>query len=146
MLVSTVRQGKSAIHIRISPLSWISFPIYVTTESWVGILVLHSRFSLVIYFIHNINCVEVKVLVIQPCLTLWDPRDCSPPGSSVHVILQARILEWVAISFSRLSSRPSDWSWVSHIAGRFFTIWATREALVYICQSQSPSKLVLKFK
>ena len=48
--------------------------------------------------------VEVKVLVAQLCLTLCDPMDCSPPGSSVHGILQARILEWIAIPFSRGSS------------------------------------------
>ena len=52
----------------------------------------------------------------------------SPSGSSVHRILQARILEWVAILFSRGSSQPRHWTWVSHIAGRFFTVWATREA------------------
>ena len=51
--------------------------------------------------------------------------DCSPPGSSVHGILQARILEWVAISFSRGSSRPRDQTQVSHIAGRCFKFWAT---------------------
>ena len=60
-------------------------------------------------------------------LSLWDPVDCSPPGSSVHWILQARILEWVAISFSRGSSRPRDWTQVSRIAGRRFNLWATRE-------------------
>ena len=54
--------------------------------------------------------------------------DCSLPGSSVHGIFQARALEWVAISFSRGSSRPRDWTCVSCIAGRRFTIWATREA------------------
>ena len=54
--------------------------------------------------------------------------DYRPPGSSVHGILQARILEWVAIPFSRGSSQPRDWTWVSHITGRFFTVWATREA------------------
>ena len=48
------------------------------------------------------------MLVAQSCLTLCDPMDCSPPGSSVHGILQARILEWVAISFSRGSSRSMD--------------------------------------
>ena len=52
----------------------------------------------------------VCVLVTQWCLTLCDPMDCSPPGSSVHGILQARVLEWVAISFSRGSSRPRDWT------------------------------------
>ena len=49
------------------------------------------------------------------------PVDCSPPSSSVHGILQARILEWVAISFSRRSSQPSNWTWISCVAGRFFT-------------------------
>ena len=52
---------------------------------------------------------------------------CSLPGS-IHEIFQARILEWVVISFSRGSSQPRDWTWVSHIAGRCFTVWATREA------------------
>ena len=55
---------------------------------------------------------------------------CSPPGSSIYGILQARILEWVAIPFSRGSSRPRDWTQVSRIAGRLLTIWATREAVV----------------
>ena len=54
--------------------------------------------------------------------------DCSLPGSSIHRILQARILDTVAIPFSRRTSWHSDWTQVSHIAGRFFTIWATREA------------------
>ena len=56
--------------------------------------------------------------------------DCSLPGSSVHGILQARILEWVAIPFSRGSSRPRNQTWISCIANRFFIIWATREALL----------------
>ena len=58
----------------------------------------------------------------QSCPTLWDPMDCSPPGSSVHGISQDRILEWAAISFSRGSSQPRDRTQVFHIAGRFFTI------------------------
>ena len=53
---------------------------------------------------------------------LCDPMDCSLPGSSVHGILQARILEWVAISFSRGSSQPRDQTWVSHIGGRCFNL------------------------
>ena len=51
---------------------------------------------------------KVKVLVTQSCLTLCDPMDYSPPGYSVHGILQARTLEWVAIAFSRGSSQPRD--------------------------------------
>ena len=73
----------------------------------------------------NLRC--VCVLVTQSSPTLWDPMDCGPPGSSVHGILQARILEWFAISSFRGSSQPSDRTWVSCIIGRFFTIWATRE-------------------
>ena len=61
--------------------------------------------------------------------SLW-PYGLYPPGSSVHRILQARILEWVAISFSMGPSPSRDQTWVSCIAGRFFTIWATREAAV----------------
>ena len=63
-----------------------------------------------------------KVKVTQSCLTLCDPVDCSPPGSSVHGILQARILEWVAYHFSRGSSQHRDQTQVSHIAGEFFII------------------------
>ena len=51
-----------------------------------------------------------------------------PHGYTVHEILQARVLEWVAFPFSRGSSQPRDWAQVSHIAGRFFTSWAAREA------------------
>ena len=54
--------------------------------------------------------------------------DCSPPGSTVHRILQARILEWRVIPFFRRSFQPRDLTWVSYTAGRFFTIWATTEA------------------
>ena len=73
--------------------------------------------------------VVVVVLVAQSCPTLCDPTDSNPPGSSVHGILQARILEWIAIPFSRGSSQLRDWTWVSCIAGGFFTVWVTREAL-----------------
>ena len=65
--------------------------------------------------------------VAQLCPTLCDPVDCSPPGSSIHGIFQARVLGWVAISFSRGSSWPRARTGVSHTAGR---LWATREALI----------------
>ena len=64
-------------------------------------------------------------LVAQSCLTLCNPTDCSPPGASVHGVLQARILERIAIAFSRVSSQPRDRTWVSCISSRFLTIWAT---------------------
>ena len=69
--------------------------------------------------------VKVKVLVTQPRLTLCNPMDNSSPSSSVPEILQARILEWVDIFFSRGSSQPRDWTQISHTIGRFF-IWASR--------------------
>ena len=65
---------------------------------------------------------ESESEVAQSCLTLGDPMDGSPPSSSVHGILQARILEWVAISFSRGSSRPRDRTPDSHIVGRHFNL------------------------
>ena len=61
---------------------------------------------------------KVKMLVTQSCLTLCNPMDCNPPGFSVHGILQARILEWVAIPFSRGSSQSRDWTRVSWIGRR----------------------------
>ena len=69
--------------------------------------------------------------VTQLCLTLCDPLDCSLPGSSIHGIFQARILEWVAVSFSRGTSQPRDRTRVFHIVGIRFTIWATREVHLY---------------
>ena len=68
---------------------------------------------------------RVCLLVTQLCLILCDPMHCSPPGSSVHGRLQARTLDWVAMTFSRGSSPSRDRTWVSCIAGRLFTIWAT---------------------
>ena len=67
-----------------------------------------------------------KSVVPQSCLTLWDPMDSSLPGFSVLKIFQARILEWVAISFSRGSFRPKDRTWASCIAIRLFMVWATK--------------------
>ena len=79
-----------------------------------------------------------KALVTQSCPTLRNLMDCSPPGSSVHEISEARILEWVAVSFSWEYSWPRDQTQVSCIAGGFFTIWVIREAIIlyiyiYIC-------------
>ena len=68
--------------------------------------------------------------VAQLCPTLCNPIDCSLPGSSVHGILQAIVLEWIAISFSRGSSQPRTRTRVSRIVDRRFTIWATREVLI----------------
>ena len=72
------------------------------------------RVQLLSYMIYNYR---VCVLVAQSCSILWDPMNCSLPGSPVHGILQARILEWVAISFSRGSSWLRNWTWVYCITG-----------------------------
>ena len=77
--------------------------------------------------VHTHMCVSCSVMF--NCL--WCYRLYSPPGSSVHGILQARILEWVAIPFAKGSSWSRDWTWVSCIAGRFFTVWVIREAPVW---------------
>ena len=67
------------------------------------------------------------------CVQVCHPMDCSPPGSFVHGILQARILEWVAISSSRGSSQPKDRTWVSYIAGEFFTHWGGSPFFFFFC-------------
>ena len=72
------------------------------------------------------------VVVAQSCPTVCDPMDCNPPDSSVHGIFQIRILELVVIPFSRGSSHPRDWTWVSQIMGRFFTAEQPGKCLV-IC-------------
>ena len=79
----------------------------------------------------------MKVLVTQSCLTLCEPMDRSWPVSSVYGILQERILEWVDIPFSRGSSQPRDQIQVSCTAGRFITLWATREAPIIILKKDT---------
>ena len=78
------------------------------------------------------------MLVAQSCPTLCDLMDYSLPVSIVHGIFQAKILEWVATSFSRGSSWPRGRMWVSCSAGRFFTVWATKEAAVTLHLSETP--------
>ena len=82
----------------------------------------------------SLNPISPGVLcsVAQSCPTLYDPMDCSPPGSSVHGILQARILEWVAMLSSRGSSQPRNRTQVSHIAGGLLTIWVTKPMLLLL--------------
>ena len=72
--------------------------------------------------------VALKVKSLLRVRLFVDPMDCSLPGSSLHGILQARVLVWVAISFSRGSSQLRDWTRVSHIPGKRFNLWTTKEA------------------
>ena len=90
----------------------------------------------------------VCCLVAQLCLcpTPCKPLYYSPPGSSVHGIPQARILEWVAISFSRGSSSPRDQTQVSRIAGLCFNLWATREAPWWLYLQKGKKKKVSPFE
>ena len=94
--------------------------------------------------IHVENKIIKKIIclwswsITQSCPTLFHPMDCNLPGSPDHGISQARILEWVAVPFSRGSSQSRDQTQVSLIAGRFFTVWATREAPL-ICLAAAKS-------
>ena len=74
---------------------------------------------------HHVLCWAVLCLVAQLCPTLCDPMDCGPPGSSVHGIFQARVLERVAISFSRVTSQPGDQAHISCVATWIFSPWAS---------------------
>ena len=98
----------------------------VTHPSWVALHGMAHSFI-------EVDKAAVHVIRLVSFLRC-DPMDCSLPGSSVHGIFQARILEWVAISFSRRSSRLRDWTWVFCIVGRRFTIWATRKSTYELYQ------------
>ena len=82
----------------------------------------------------------------QSCLTLCDPMDCSPPGSSVHGNLQARIQEWFPISFSRGSSQPRDQTHILCIVSWILNHWATREATIKNHNTCETSVLLLFFQ
>ena len=106
----------ASICLRDTSFSSITFQIILTYDG--------PSFDILILSVR-----EEEELVGQSCPMLWDPMYCSQPGSSVHGILQARILEWVATSFSRGPFQPRCQTWVSYvscIAGGFFTIWVTR--------------------
>ena len=117
------------------------FPDYRKQPTLFNGLVFKKKITFFPYWTSNICLIQKtrkyrwarkKILVIMPyvlvtqlCPTLCDTVDCSPPSSSVHEFLQARVLECIDISFSRGSFQPRNWSGVSCIAGRFFTIWVT---------------------
>ena len=102
----------------ISPLNDTDFvsSFFATTKNAVV-----NIFKYIYIYIYT-HTHESESEVAQSCPTLWDPMDRSLPGSSFHVILQARILEWVAISFPKGSPRLRDQTWVSRIAGRCFNL------------------------
>ena len=97
--------------------SFLAYWLRDRSVGWILIL------PLLVVWLEN----ESESGVSQTCPTLWDPMDGSLPGSSVHGIFQARVLEWGAIAFSRGSSQPRDWTRVSCIADRRFNLWATSD-------------------
>ena len=107
-----------------------SFNLWKKCPSWC--VFYHTDFikllgtAIIAYWFFDCSLWPVKVKVAQLYPTLCNPMDSIVPG-----ILQTRILEWEAFPFSRVSSQPRDWTQVSHIAGGFFTSWATREAQEY---------------
>ena len=107
-------------------------------QSWTQLRNFHSLISKYFMVLYHLAAVAAAAKSLQPGLTLCDPTDGNLPGSSGQGILQARILECVAVPFPRESSQPRDGTEVSHIAGEFFTIWNTREAclkyIIYITQ------------
>ena len=114
-----IRSGASLLVSTLSSSVFASFPSWQATHN-------HSD-AQVSQQCYGLPCV---CLVTQSCPTLWDPMDCSPPGSSIRGIFQARVLEWVAMPSSRGSYKPRDQTQVSCIAGGSFTSQATREAVV----------------
>ena len=113
------------------PTAHLTSTPYVSSllKSWA--LYIHSHHRELIKYCFQCGCVRAKSL--QLCLTPCDPMDGSTPGRSVSGILQARILEWVAISFSRGSSQPRDLLYLPALAGRGFTTRTTWEAHCYHC-------------
>ena len=118
-------------------------------QTWVSCIVGNLRHYRQILYqlssqgIHDIIYIWL-CLVIQSCLIRCDPVDCSLPGSSIHGILQAKILEWLAMPSSRGSSQPRDQTQLSHTAGGFFSHLGHQGSLVYISYTYTCIQLTLE--
>ena len=135
MLYSVVQQSESAICIHISLLFWISFQFRAPRSTE------YFPVYMVASHVLSISCVCVCT---QSCPAVCDPVGCSPLDAPVHGILQARILGWVAISYSRGSSQPRDWTHISCVSciDRWILYHWHHLGIVsieYVCQSQSPN-------
>ena len=118
LFVSVVLSCMSCLYIlEINPLSVVSFAIIFSHSEGCLFTLLIVSFA-----VQKLLSLVQFSSVTQSCLTLCDPVDCNLPGSSVHGIFQAMVLEWIAISFSRGSSQPRDRTQVSHIVDRRFTV------------------------
>ena len=119
----------------LNPLYWVNPTIPSAVEPQI------TPYSL--YSDDRLRRVSISICAksLQSCLTICDPMDCSPPGSSVHGVLQARILEWISISFSRGSSQPGDQTHVSHVSRicRWVPSSTTWEAPISVWLCPNPS-------
>ena len=106
--------------------SWPAYRFLRSQVRWSGIPISLRIFHSLLWSTQS-EALKWRSEVTQSCPTLCNPMDYSLPGSSIHGIFQASILEWVAISSSRRSSWPRDWTQVSRIVGRCFIVWSTRE-------------------
>ena len=122
--IQSVPWSSSSISDRVDSFCMLS----IRTDTWCKVSRIFMWRDYLKLTTHTENGTPSESEVAQLCPTLCNPFDCSLPGSSLDGVLQARILEWIAISFSRGSSWPRDQTRVSHIAGRCFNLWATREA------------------
>ena len=138
-LPSTDSSTNRSLFLRDSVALWIwSFSTWSGTN-WNGTYLFHGyipsslpgRGNAVYFYCCLVTRVKAKAIATQLCLTLCNPMDYNLPGFSVHGILQAKILAWVVISFSRGSSQPRGRTWVSGIAGRLFSIWVSSVTKLY---------------
>ena len=133
--------------VKISPLTCKAANRTITTSPYRS-----GKFTGWKLILSHLSCLLTMCMCVCVCVCVWerlsrvrlcDPMNCRLPGFPVHGILQARILEWIAIPFSRGSPWPRDWTLVSCIAGSFFTTWAIGKSLL---TKISMSKLVFWVK
>ena len=120
-----VRLSPFAVHLKLSQHCWSAIGQYKIKSFFKKYELEEQSLVRGISVSENHTC---AYLLAQPCPALCDPMDSSLPGSSVHGILRATVLEWVAMPFSRGSSQTRDWTPVTCLVDWFFTFWATREA------------------
>jgi len=142
-LIKIFTYGTSFINSFLWVIYWCLFFSHTLKEK--------GKFIYLILFYRVVFSGSYLIKSLSHVRLFWDAMNCSPPGSSVHGIVQARILEWVAIPFFGESSQSKDWTWVSHIAGRSFTVWTTREVhhsslqqalLMILFSSETLNKLI----
>ena len=139
-IAESVTSGDSVLSVLLHDLvvkGWVQVQLWLFQETlllflfFFSLSLAHQSFSLKVILVPLPRPSDMCVQVTQSYPTLCNPLDYSPPGSSIHGILQARILEWVAIFFSRGASWPKDWAPISCFGSWILNHWVTREAPVY---------------